>query len=158
MKFRPTCPKEDSIIAEHFYQMWQDIGIPAEQIKPDWRALTVEYITEARARLDFQSFVAEAADGRLVGSASCQKFAGLYPLILESSHHLRGYIWGVYVEAEYRQQGIGRQLTAMAVEHLCRIGCTHALLNAAPMGQSVYKRLGFEPANQMTLDLTKPST
>ncbi|MEO1592387.1 MAG: GNAT family N-acetyltransferase [Cyanobacteria bacterium J06632_22] len=158
MQFRPARPKEDPIIAKHFCQMWQDIGIPADQIKPDWQSLTVDFITTARAHLDFQAFVAEAPEGRLIGSVSCQQFAGLYPRILKRSQKLRGYIWGVYVETGYRRQGLGRQLTAMAIEHLKQIGCTHAILNAAPMGQSVYKQLGFEPANQMTLDLTQSSS
>ncbi len=157
MKFRPATPSEDPTIAEHFCQMWQDIGIPAEQIKPEWEALTMDFIAEARAHLDFQAFVAEATDGRLIGSASCQQFAGLYPRILKPSQKLRGYIWGVYVESEYRRQGIGRRLTARAVDHLRDIGCTHAILHAAPMGQSVYSGIGFESANQMTLDLTKSS-
>jgi len=158
MHFRAARPEEDSIIAAHFHQMWRDIGIPADQLKPNWQVLVVDFITYARAHLDFQAFVAEASDGQLVGSASCQRFAGLYPLILQSSQQLRGYIWGVYVVAAYRRQGIGRQLTAMTLDHLKSIGCTHAILNAAPMGHAVYESLGFEPANQMTLDLTHLST
>ena len=153
MQLRTALQTEDSIIAEHFYQMWRDIDIPADQIRPNWQPLVIDFVAHARAHLGFQAFVAEASDGRLVGSTSCQQFAGLYPLILKPSQNLRGYVWGVYVEAGYRQQGIGRQLTRLAVEHLRQIGCTHALLNAAPMGRSIYEGLGFEAANQMTLNL-----
>ncbi|MEO0541354.1 MAG: GNAT family N-acetyltransferase [Cyanobacteria bacterium P01_A01_bin.105] len=156
MQFRAAHPYEDSMIAEHFHKMWQDIGIPADQIRPDWQSLVVDFIAHTRTTQNFQAFVAETPDGQLVGSASCQLFCGLYPLILTPRQKLRGYIWGVYVNADYRRQGLGRQLTLMAINHLQDIGCTHALLNAAPMGQSVYQELGFELANQMTLTLTPP--
>lgn len=36
INIRAATPKEDKIIAEQFYRMWQDIGAPAESIKSNW--------------------------------------------------------------------------------------------------------------------------
>jgi ribosomal protein S18 acetylase RimI-like enzyme len=112
------------------------------------------FLGAARRDLRYRAFVAELEDGRVIGSAGCQLFAGLYPDILEPAQRRYGYIWGVYVEPDQRRGGIGRRLTEAATAYLTSIGCTHALLHAAPSGHSVYAGLGFEPTNEMRLPLT----
>lgn len=153
LQLRASIPEEDSLIAAHFYQMWLDLDIAAAAIEPDWLNITRQYIQQARQELHYQAFVAEM-NGQVVGSVSCQRFAGLYPLILKAEHRNYGYIWGVYVESAYRKRGIATHLTQRSIDHLKSIGCTHALLNASPLGKSVYDRLGFAPTNAMQLDLT----
>lgn len=152
LKIRETTPKEDSIIAEHFYKMWLDIGAPENSIKPNHRNLTLEFIKQARKNLFYKGFVAEI-DNIIVGSASCQLFTGLYSLILEEEYRKYGYIWGVYVESPHRRKGIAKQLTNATIEHLKSINCTKAILNASPAGKPVYENLGFLPSNAMQLDL-----
>lgn len=152
-QIRVATIEEDSLIAAHFRQMWLDLGIPPTAIEADWLSITQQYIDQARQTLEFQAFVVEVA-GRIVGSASCQRFAGLYPLILKPEHRNYGYIWGVYVEFAYRKQGIATCLMQRAIDYLKSIGCTQALLNASPMGKPIYERLGFTSTNAMQLDLT----
>ena len=153
LKIRETIPQEDSIIAEHFYQLWLDIGVPENSIKPNHHSLTLEFITQARQNLSYKSFVAEV-DNIIVGSASCQLFTGLYSLILEEEYRKYGYIWGVYVQPSYRRKGIAKQLTNATIQHLKSINCTKAILNASPAGKPVYESLDFVPSNSMQLDLT----
>ncbi len=153
INIRETIPKEDSIIAEHFYRMWLDVGAPEKSIKPNHRDLTLEFIQQARQNLFYKGFVAEV-DNLIVGSASCQLFTGLYSLILEEEYRKYGYIWGVYVEPPHRRKGIAKQLTNATIEHLKSINCTKAILNASPAGKPVYESLGFSPSNTMQLDLS----
>jgi len=152
MRVRTGTLEEDALIANHFYQMWIDLEVPATAIEPDWLNITLEYIKQARHTLNYQAFVAEVNE-QIVGSASCQRFAGLYPLILKAEHRNYGYIWGVYVEPAYRKRGIATQLTQQTIDYLKSLGCTHALLNASPLGKPVYDRLGFTTSNAMQLDL-----
>ncbi len=149
---RPATPQEDSVIARHFYQMWLDNGLSPDQIEPDWEAITLAYVAEARETLGYQAFVAEV-DGQMVGSAGGQRFAGLYPINFTASFRRDGYVWGVYVEPEFRRQGLGKQLTEQVLAHLRSLGCTRAVLNASPSGKSVYEQLGFLAGNAMTLAL-----
>lgn len=149
---RVASPHEDSLIAKHFYQMWLDLDVPAQAIQADWLNLTLQFIEQARRDLFYTAFVAEV-DAHVVGSASCQLFAGLYPNILTADYRQYGYIWGVYVEAAYRRQGVARRLTEMAIAHLKCIGCTQCCLNASPLGKPVYDSLGFSESNAMRLDL-----
>ena len=152
VQVRPAIQPEDRLIAQHFYRMWLDVDVPASAIQPNWETLVVEYIENARQSLNYQAFVAQK-DDEVVGSVGCQRFAGLYPNMLKPEYRLYGYIWGVYVEPAHRQQGIGAQLMQHAIAHLKSIGCTHAILNASPLGEPVYKRLGFGPTNAMSLQL-----
>lgn len=152
LRIRSAIPEEDSLIAAHFHQMWLDLDTPAAAIEPDWLTITLQYIEQARQALHYQAFVAEV-DGQVVGSASCQRFAGLYPLILKASYRDYGYIWGVYVEPAYRRQAIATRLMQQTIDYLRAIGCTQALLNASVLGKPVYDRLGFTPTNAMQLDL-----
>jgi GNAT superfamily N-acetyltransferase len=149
---REALPQEDSIIAEHFYQMWLDNNILADSIKPNWQQITLDFISQARQNLCYKAFVAEV-EKQVIGSTSCQLFAGLYPNILKTEYRKYGYIWGVYVAPDYRKKGIGKSITKIAVNYLKSIGCTRAILNASPSGKTVYSRLGFSISNEMQLDL-----
>lgn len=149
---REATTKEDSLIAQHFYQMWLDNSVDKSNIHLEWQNITLKFIEDARQDLFYKAFVAEV-DNMIVGSASCQLFAGLYPNILKDESRKFGYIWGVYVEQSYRRQGIAKYLTNRAIDYLKEIGCTRVVLNASPSGKPVYSSLGFSEGNAMQLDL-----
>jgi ribosomal protein S18 acetylase RimI-like enzyme len=150
---REAIPREDWLIAEHFYKLWLDNQVLPESIKTNYREITLEFIKNARQKLDFKAYFAEI-EGQIIGSISCQLFEGLYPLILSDSYRKYGYIWGVYVEPGYRGQGIGRQLTQSAIAHLKSLDCTRVVLNASPSGKPIYSSLGFIESNEMWLDIS----
>ena len=149
---REASQNEDSLIAQHFYQMWMDNDVPDESIRSNWLETTLQFINNARQDLFYQAFIAEV-DGVAIGSASCQIFAGLYPQVLAENYRKYGYIWGVYVEPAYRRRGIAKQLTNMAIAYLKSLGCTRVILHASPSGKPVYTSLGFSESNEMRLDL-----
>ena len=155
LSIRESSPEEDPLLAEHFYRMWRDNDVADDRIEADWQARVFGFFATARRDLAYRAFVAECADGTVVGSAGCQLFAGLYPDILRAAQRQYGYVWGVYVEPAHRRRGIARTLTQATTSYLKSIGCTHALLHASPSGRPVYNELGFEPTNELRLDLTK---
>lgn len=149
---RPATPADDRTIAQHFFQLWRDNNVSEANITSDWAEVTQEFIDRARQTLDYAAFIA-SVNGEVVGSAGCQLFSGLYPLLLAEAERKYGYIWGVYVERNYRSQGIATALTERAIDHLKALGCTRVILHASPSGRSVYGRLGFIASNEMRLDL-----
>lgn len=151
LRFRPGTPEEDAAIAQHFYRMWRDLGVDENHIQPDWLTVGLEFIDQARRTLSYQAFVAEA-EGNIVGSVGGQRFAGLYPWIVSPEHRQYGYIWGVYVEPAYRNQGVATRLTQLMVDYLQGMGCTKVVLNAAPKARSLYQKLGFSESNLMELN------
>ncbi|MGL5059934.1 MAG: GNAT family N-acetyltransferase [Microcoleus sp.] len=152
INLRETYPHEDALIAEHFYCLWRDNDVPDSSIEPNWSDITIEFITHARQELSYKAFAIEV-DGVVVGSTSCQLFAGLYPQAFAKEYRKYGYIWGVYVEPAYRGRGFGKQLTQMAIDYLKSLGCTRVILHASPSGKPVYTSLGFITSNEMRLDL-----
>ena len=152
VEIRAATLAEDAVIAAHFYQMWRDNEVPTEAIVTHWQAEIQHYLNNARQSLNYQAFVAKV-NQQIIGSAGCQRCAGLYPNILKSSFRQDGYIWGVYVEPGFRHQGVATRLTDQAIAHLQSIGCTHAVLNASPSGKPVYSRLGFTDSNVMRRSL-----
>ncbi len=142
---------DDDFIADAFRRMWLDIGMTEDGIAPDAQARTLAFITDARDRLDFRAFVAEADEGP-IGCAAAQKFAGLYPDVLSPKVRRYGYIWGVYVAPEHRRGGLGEQLTRHCIESM-RGTYSHVLLHAAPMGRAIYDRLGFVGTTELKLEL-----
>ena len=152
LQIETALAREDAIVAEHFYRMWLDLDFDPNSLVSNWQEITLKYIDNARQNLKYRAFIAKIED-KIVGSASCQLFDGLYPSIIKAESRLYGYIWGVYVEKSYRDRGIGKQLTTQAIDYLESLGCTRAILHASPRGQPVYDRLGFIASNQMHLDL-----
>lgn len=132
--------------------MWRDNDVPTHSIQSDWLDITLQFIERARRELCYKAFIAEV-DGTVVGSASCQLFAGLYPLALTEQYRKYGYVWGVYVEPAHRGQGLAKKLTLQAIDHLKSLGCTRVILHASPLGKPVYLSLGFSQSNEMRLDL-----
>ena len=152
ISIREASIEEGTLISEHFYKMCLDIGIPEEAIEENWQEIILQFIENARQNLAYQAFIAEK-DDIIVGSVSCQIYAGLYPNAIKSNHRKLGYIWGVYVEPIHRRQGIAKQLTNAAIEYLKNIGCTRVILNASPAGKPLYTSLDFVESNAMHLDL-----
>ncbi|MGL5835025.1 MAG: GNAT family N-acetyltransferase [Waterburya sp.] len=101
--------EHDHIIAHHFHQLWLDNEVREELILDDWLDITLKFIQKARQELKFQAFIAQV-EAEIVGSVSCQLFAGLYPSPFKPEHRHYGYIWNVYVQTDYRRQGIATQL------------------------------------------------
>ena len=149
---RAATAQDDAFIAESFRRMWVDNGVPEEDIVEDAGPRVTAFLEDGRERLDLAAFVA-VFDDEPVGCAVAQRFAGLYPLVLERSLRDYGYIWGVYVRPEHRRRGIARALTERCADALRELGCTHALLHAAPPGEHLYDSLGFAPTNERRLVL-----
>lgn len=135
-------------LAGMFRRMWLDNGVPPEGIVADAETRVARFLEEANRQNDLRMYFA-MQDGTTIGGAACQRFAGLYPAILTPDMRDYGYIWGVYVEPEARRCGIGERLTSQCVKALEEMGCSHALLHAAPMGTGIYRRMGFESTNEM---------
>ncbi len=153
---RPCRRDEWDSVAENEYAMWRDLGAAPDQIRPGWRAQTLCFLEEAARSSQGGAFVA-VQEGRVVGSACGQVFAGLSPDLLEPHYRRRGYIWGVYVAPDSRGRGIGRALTRAVVEHLRSAGCTQVHLHTSPAGRSVYESLGFVTSTEMRLVFSPPA-
>ena len=76
-------------------------------------------------------FVARDGEGRVVATSVATRYGRT------------GWIGQVFVRPELRGHGLGRRMTAVALEVLQRAGCDTILLVATDLGRPVYDRLGF---------------
>ena len=143
---------DESQVVEHFYKMWRDIGVQANEIDPDWRTIVQEFMQWARAEQQYRFFVAEGPSG-VVGSAGCHLSPSPYPDVLISTNRKVGYVWGVYVEPSFRGIGIAHKLVTEVLKYLEKIGCSQARLHASETGRFVYDRLGFTSTDEMSIRL-----
>ncbi len=151
---RPANESDIGVLAEHFREMWLEIGWRPETLREDWLDLVAAFVERARAESEFAAFVAEA-DGAVAGTAACQLASGPYPEIRRESSHRAGYIWGVYIRPEYRRQAVATRLTQAALDHLKALGCTRATLHASTAGDPVYRSMGFTGTNELSLTLVE---
>lgn len=59
------------------------------------------------------------------------------------THGVAGIFW-VGCNAQARERGLGRAMTATALDAGFEMGAESASLQASPMGESLYRRMGFE--------------
>ena len=55
-----------------------------------------------------------------------------------------GWLGTIIVVPEYRRQGIGQKITSTLIDYCRNKGCTSQLLTSSEMGESIYRKLGFE--------------
>ncbi|NES98525.1 MAG: hypothetical protein F6K32_25780, partial [Desertifilum sp. SIO1I2] len=73
---REATVQEDTLIAQHFYQMWLNHQLTPESLNPDWLNITLEFIADARQHLSYQAFVAEV-EGKVVDLGSRRIFTSM---------------------------------------------------------------------------------
>ena len=71
------------------------------------------------------------------------------------SHDVAGIYWVGAME-EARGKGLGRAVTAAATNAGLEMGATTASLQASPMGESLYRQMGFETIYDYRLYLSPP--
>ncbi len=98
-------------------------------------------------------FVAEdRPEGRVVGSG----VVWLQPSQPRPSPLARNsmpYIMSMFTEPSYRGRGVASSLVRLMVHWAAARGYRRVFLHASRKGRPVYERLGFEPGNEMRLDL-----
>jgi GNAT superfamily N-acetyltransferase len=93
------------------------------------------YVNDSPAHL----FVAEAADGAIVGTS------------IATQHGRAGWVGLVFVAPAWRGRGLGGVLTETALQKLQDLGCSSMLLVATALGRPIYLRLGFQDAGGYTV-------
>lgn len=71
------------------------------------------------------------------------------------SHDVAGIYWVGAIE-EARGRGLGRAVTAAAVNAGLEMGATSASLQASPMGEPIYRQMGFETIHNYRFYLSPP--
>ncbi len=150
---RSAQPGEFVQAAQFWALMRRELAMSDTDLAPDWEARAVAYF-DRRYRADELRWFFAYDDSRAVASASGFLLDG-YPSEMCTRRRI-GYIAGVYVMPGWRRLGLAREVTRAAVEWLWEIGCRLVRLHAAHEARAIYKRMGFEPSNEMIME--RPAT
>mgnify|MGYP002777988558 CR=1 FL=1 len=150
---QPVGPEADPIVVDHWRELWLEGGVLPSQLRENHREITLHFIAEARARLQYQTFVAVDSEHRIVGSASSQRWEAPFPMVATTPLLNLGTVWCIFVRPPHRRRGLGTRLVAACMTHWEAIGCSRGILMyASESGRRIYQKAGFAAGNVLLVD------
>jgi ribosomal protein S18 acetylase RimI-like enzyme len=119
-----------------------DIWRPGAETEAGWRKELAELLADEKAEV----FVAEAAEGQVVGCISC----GVFPAPYEQVAATCGKVGELMILPDHRRVGLGRRLMEIATDWLKHHGAENVLLHVAAKNEPAlrfYEALGFRSTN-----------
>ena len=112
--------------------------------------LSSVYLQKAIPERSFRAWLAFDGARPVAGGAILITAGPAHPDALDCR---RALILNVYTEPAYRRRGIARMLMRTLIQWLEREGFPRVTLHASDEGRPLYESLGFEPSNEMRLQL-----
>lgn len=113
-------------------------------------SLSSDYLKTAIADGSFRAWLAADDDHIVAGGAVIVSPWPAHPYDLECR---RPTILNVYTDPDYRRRGIARTLMQTIIAWCRREGFARVTLHSSDDGRHLYEALGFEPSNEMRLNL-----
>jgi ribosomal protein S18 acetylase RimI-like enzyme len=135
-------------LVKHNLKMWE---LDRGEDRPDQHGIHRAFFNTHR---DVAAFIAEdpgdqSAAPNSIGTVIAYERHADMPTM--GTPEKRGIIALLYVDKEYRCQGVGRALMRRAIEHLAKVGCEKVGLYATPEGRRLYEKMDFIPDSEMRL-------
>jgi GNAT superfamily N-acetyltransferase len=141
--------EDAAFFADAWHAMMDELGMAPDGFVPDWRERLTAHFA-AGIRDGSQGWFVAAAGSLSVGSAA----AFLARSVTVEIQYLRGAtIAGVYVVPEHRRAGLARELVTRAIQWARECGCRAVRLQASPLGERLYRSLGFEDGGELILKM-----
>ncbi|MGB6500698.1 MAG: GNAT family N-acetyltransferase [Thermoplasmata archaeon] len=155
LRLRRATSADVELLVRHRRLMWLAIGgrfrarlAPADPAYRHW-------VRRELAARHFLAFVVETTDGRPAGSGAIW----LRPAQPRPGRRFRArmpYILSMYTELEFRGRGVASRIVREQIAWAKAQGYPRLTLHASEQGRPVYAGLGFQPTNEMRLDLPAP--
>ncbi len=113
-------------------------------------SVTADYLKKAIPEGSFRSWL--ACDNRMVVAGGAVVVSP-WPAHAYDLACRRATVLNVYTDPDYRRRGIARQVMEAIIAWCKQEGFAHVSLHASEHGRHLYETLGFEPSNEMRLNL-----
>jgi GNAT superfamily N-acetyltransferase len=146
---RPGTIEDTETIAAHRRAMFLEMGHRDEAALDAMTAAFLPWLREKMTNAEYLAWLAAAPHGSIV--------AGLGLWLMDWPPHMigpgarRGNILNVYTEHAFRRQGIARRLMDTALDWCRTNGIRAVILHASEDGLKLYRKLGFQPTNEMRI-------
>ncbi|HEY9061521.1 MAG TPA: GNAT family N-acetyltransferase [Pseudobacteroides sp.] len=136
----------DKVVALRI-EIFKDIGKIQSLEEEALKVVNKRYMDELFDKNCFCGFY-EEAHGKIISIALGVILA--FPPINMENQGIRGYIFNVYTDKEYRNQGKASRLTQKLVDELKGRGASKIELDANESSTKIYEKIGFmQSANHM---------
>jgi GNAT superfamily N-acetyltransferase len=147
---REAKPADIPEIVRQRRRMYEDMHYNDAAALEKMSTLAAEYLAQAIPDGSFRAWLACDGNRAAAGGAVILTQWPAHPYDLECR---RATILNVYTYPEYRLRGIARQLMRTMIAWCKRAGLARITLHASEDGRHLYESLGFEPSNEMRLNL-----
>jgi len=134
------------IIAEHRRAMFVDMGmeVPANSV-----SLFIEWVRPRLIDKTYLGWFLTLADGQVIAGAGLWLIE--WPPTPIDLSITRGYLLNVFVQPDYRRQGLAHQLMDVVLDYCAQQHIRVIMLHASNKGRPLYESLGFVGTNEMRL-------
>ncbi|MEO0561248.1 MAG: GNAT family N-acetyltransferase [Chloroflexota bacterium] len=147
---RPATLNDATIICHHRNAMFAEIGHNPASVAAMDNAFG-PWLQQHMPRGEYIGWMIEDDDRRIIGGGGVWTHEGIPNTLMP--HHRTAHVVNIYVEPEYRRQGIARHIMETIIEWAKAEQIAEVTLHASREGLPLYKQLGFTSGNHMTLML-----
>jgi len=147
---REASPNDIPEILRQRRRMYEDMHYNDATALDSMVSLSSTYLKTAMADGSFRAWLATDGDRVVAGGAVVISPWPAHPYDLQCR---RATILNVYTDPEYRRRGIACQLMQTMIAWCKREDFARVTLHASDDGRHLYESLGFEPSNEMRLNL-----
>lgn len=149
---REATPDDLEEILFHRRQMFHDMGHHDEAALDQLVSTSREFVKHGLAEGTYRGWFAVTAAAKVVAGV------GLWIMPWparpdDPKQSNRAYLLNVYTAPDFRGQGLSRRLTQKAIEWCRQQGFAMLWLHASNLGRPIYESLGFQPTNEMKVDI-----
>lgn len=147
---RPTTATDLDLHTAHRVAMFRDMDYGDEAGRTRMAGVFRERLRTWLATGEVAGVV--ASSGETVAGAALLQFREALPSPL-APQAVRGYLFNVYTEPEFRGRGLARRMTEALLEEAGRRGVGMVELHASKDAEKLYRAMGFEPTPEFRLIL-----
>jgi GNAT superfamily N-acetyltransferase len=151
INIREAGPEDLKHLVHHRRAMFEEMGFRDAAVLSQVEDSSREYFSEALRTGTYKAWVAEDANGSVVGGGGIV-IAG-WPGYPGENLAKRAWILNMYTEPEARRCGVANKLLKVILDWCRAAGFRSVSLHASPAGRPLYEAAGFQPTNEMRVTL-----
>lgn len=138
-------------LIRHRRAMFEEMGHRNPAILDAVVDVSAKYFEQALREGAYKAWLAEQPNGEVVAGGGI--VLAHWPGFPGESLAQRAWILNMYTEPHARRRGLAKQLLLVILDWCRAHGLATVSLHASPAGRPLYESIGFQPTNEMRINL-----